>query len=91
MMSVPRDTYTTNPLATNKINSAITACEQVPKEKYDYPITSAQEIGWYSKPLVDNSKWNYPVSSTPISQYADRNVFDLFHNLYLLFHKLNSF
>lgn len=44
---------------------------QIPKDKYEYPITSAQEIGWYSKPLVNNSKWERPLSSTPISQYAD--------------------
>lgn len=57
--------------ALNKISSIITSGHQIPKEKYPYPITSAQEIGWYSKPLVDNSKWNYPVSSTLISQFAD--------------------
>ena len=57
--------------AMNKINQIITSGSQIPKEKYPYPMTAAQEIGWYSKPLVDNSKWNYPVSSTPISQYAD--------------------
>ena len=29
------------------------ACAQkVPAEKYSEPITSAQEVGWYSKPLV---------------------------------------
>lgn len=73
--------------ALNKINSIITSGHQIPKEKYPFPQTSAQEIGWYSKPLMDNKRWNYPVSSTPISQYADNyyitmkiNPFKVGHN-----------
>lgn len=42
----------------------------VPKEKYVRPQTANQEIGWYSRPLLDNRKWNRPVSSTPITQYV---------------------
>lgn len=57
--------------AKDRISKLITQNHQIPKDKYEYPITSAMEIGWYSKPLVDNSKWNKPVSSTPISQYVD--------------------
>ena len=54
----------------DRIMKAIIANQQIPKDKYDYPMTSAQEIGWYSKPLVNNSRWNHPVSSTPISDYV---------------------
>ena len=54
-----------------KIHKAIISNQQIPKDKYEYPMTSAQEIGWYSKPLVDNSKWHHPVSSTPISDYVN--------------------
>lgn len=54
-----------------RISKIITTNQQIPKDKFDYPVTAAQEIGWYSKPLVDNFKWNRPVSSTPISKYVD--------------------
>lgn len=57
--------------AKDRISKIITQNQQIPKDKYEFPVTSAHEIGWYSKPLVDNSRWNYPVSSTPISQYVD--------------------
>lgn len=41
-----------------------------PKQKYNRPQTANQEIGWYSQPLMNNQKWNRPVSSTPITQYV---------------------
>ena len=61
---------------------SIIANQQIPKDKYDFPMTSAQEIGWFSKPLVNNSKWNHPVSSTPISDYV---------NNYYITNKINPF
>ena len=54
-----------------RINKIILENQQTPKDKYEYPMTSAQEIGWFSKPLVNNARWNHPHSSTPISQYVD--------------------
>ena len=66
----------------DRIMKAIIANQQIPKDKYDYPMTSAQEIGWYSKPLVNNSRWNHPVSSTPISDYV---------NNYYITMKINPF
>ena len=32
--------------------SGLLGAQKVPTEKYSEPITSAQEVGWYSKPLV---------------------------------------
>ena len=66
----------------DRIMKAIIENQQIPKDKYDYPMTSAQEIGWFSKPLVNNSKWNHPVSSTPISDYV---------NNYYITMKINPF
>ena len=66
----------------DRIMKSIIANQQIPKDKYDYPMTSAQEIGWYSKPLVNNSRWNHPVSSTPISDYV---------NNYYITMKINPF
>jgi hypothetical protein len=62
----------------DRIMKVIISNQQIPKDKYEYPITSSQEIGWYSQPLVDNSRWNYPVSATPISKYVD-NYFITMH------------
>ena len=66
----------------DRIMKSIIANQQIPKDKYDYPITSAQEIGWYSKPLVNNSRWNHPVSNTPITEYV---------NNYFITMKINPF
>lgn len=41
-----------------------------PKQKYTRPQTSNQEIGWYSRPLMDNSKWDKPIASTQITHYV---------------------
>ena len=62
----------------DRISKIIKQNQQIPKDKYEYPITSSQEIGCYSQPLVDNSRWNYPVSATPISKYVD-NYFITMH------------
>ena len=66
----------------DRIMKSIIANQQIPKDKYDYPATSAQEIGWYSKPLVNNSRWNHPVSNTPITEYV---------NNYFITMKINPF
>ena len=66
----------------DRIMKSIIANQQIPKDKYDYPVTSAQEIGWYSKPLVNNSRWNHPVSNTPITEYV---------NNYFITMKINPF
>ncbi len=44
--------------------------QMTPKEKYTRPQTANQEIGWYSRPLLNNQKWYRPISSTPITQYV---------------------
>ena len=66
----------------DRIMKSIIANQQIPKDKYDYPMTSAQEIGWFSKPLVDNRRWNHPVHNTPISNYV---------NSYYVTMKINPF
>ncbi len=43
---------------------------KTPKEKYTRPQTANQEIGWYSRPLIDNSKWDKPIMSTQITHYV---------------------
>jgi hypothetical protein len=54
-----------------RISKIILQNQQIPKDKYEYPQTSAQEIGWFSKPLVNNARWDHSHRSTPISQYVD--------------------
>jgi len=66
----------------DRIMKSIIAHQQIPKDKYDYPMTSAQEVGWFSKPLVDNRRWNHPVKSTPISNYV---------NSYFITNQINPF
>lgn len=41
-----------------------------PKEKYTRPQTANQEIGWYSRPLMDHKKWNQPLKNTEITNYV---------------------
>lgn len=41
-----------NAFMKDRISKSIAKHSQTPKEKYDMPLTSNQEIGWYSKPLV---------------------------------------
>jgi hypothetical protein len=41
-----------------------------PKELYERPMTSNQEIGWFSKPLVDNSRWDRSIKGSGITKYA---------------------
>ena len=54
----------------DKINRAFQRYTMHPKEKYTRPQTSNQEIGWYSRPLMDNKKWERPISSTHITNYV---------------------
>ena len=44
---------------------------------YDYPQTANQEIGWFAKPLANNSKWNKPVKSSHITGYVS-NYYGLY-------------
>ena len=55
----------------DRISRSIAKHSQTPKERFDIPQTSSQEYGWFSKPLVNNKKWDRPVSSTAITQYVD--------------------
>lgn len=41
-----------NAFMKDRISKSIAKHSQTPKEKYEMPMTSNQEIGWYSKPLV---------------------------------------
>eukprot|EP00003_Mantamonas_plastica_P030078 TRINITY_DN730_c0_g1_i2.p1 TRINITY_DN730_c0_g1~~TRINITY_DN730_c0_g1_i2.p1 ORF type:complete len:144 (-),score=65.78 TRINITY_DN730_c0_g1_i2:102-533(-) len=45
---------------------------KTPAERYDFPLTTAQEIGWYSKPLIEqNQKFNKPLASSDITKFQD--------------------
>ncbi len=37
----------------DRISKSIARHTQTPKERYDMPQTSSQDIGWFSKPLVN--------------------------------------
>jgi hypothetical protein len=37
----------------DRISKSIARHTMTPKERFDYPQTSAQDIGWYTKPLVN--------------------------------------
>ena len=42
--------------------------QKLPTEKYEEPITSAQEVGWYSKPLVpQNARFVYGLKQVRVS------------------------
>jgi len=45
---------------------------RVPTEKYEDPITSAQEVGWYSKPLVSaNPRFVHGLRQGEATQFAE--------------------
>ena len=59
-----------NAFYSEKISKSLRQHHMTPKELYDYPLTSNQEIGWYTKPLVDNSRWNHSVNGSAVTKYA---------------------
>ena len=46
--------------------------QKVPAEKYDAPATSAQEVGWFSKPLVaTNPRFMHGLTQGEATQFAE--------------------
>jgi hypothetical protein len=41
----------------DRISRSIARHTQTPKERFDIPQTSSQDIGWYTKPLVRKNKF----------------------------------
>ena len=46
------NTFLADAFMKDRINKIITKNTKTPKELYEIPQTSAQEYGWYSKPVV---------------------------------------
>lgn len=50
----------------------------IPRQKYAFPQTSSQEIGWETTPQITsqnkNSQWNQMRSTNHITQFADEYV-----------------
>merc|ERR1712071_367795 len=55
---------------TNDVNA-----EKEPYKKYDFPMTEAQEVGWFHKPLVEtdrhDSRLNFPRHNSEITKYMN--------------------
>jgi len=46
--------------------------QRVPTEKYDEPATAAQEVGWYSKPLVaQNPRFVHGLKGAEATKFAE--------------------
>ena len=46
--------------------------QKVPANKYDAPATSAQEVGWFSKPLVaTNPRFMHGLTQGEATQFAE--------------------
>ena len=46
--------------------------QRVPEEKYAQPITSSQEVGWLSKPLVaSNPRFQHGLKQAEATQFAE--------------------
>ena len=46
--------------------------QRVPREKYDEPVTSAQEVGWFSKPLVaPNPRFEHKLKQGEATRFAE--------------------
>ena len=49
--------------------------EKPPSDKYEFPLTDAQEIGWYCKPeFVTKNAWHRGRNSCEVTQYANTYV-----------------
>ncbi|XP_062509229.1 cilia- and flagella-associated protein 144-like [Corticium candelabrum] len=51
------------------------SAQETPKQKYEFPKTEAQEIGWDTTPLVnprrDDRRLNWPRKNSEITKYMD--------------------
>lgn len=49
--------------------------QQVPQDKFEYPVTEAQEIGWFSASLVDQQRndprLHHPKNHSEITKFMD--------------------
>ena len=45
-----------------------------PKDKYPYPMTESQELGWHKGLLGFNKKFSYPRSQCIETKYADNYI-----------------
>ena len=46
------------------------AAQRVPVEKYDFPVTSSQEYGWNSKPLVGLRQVSYYIVNVAVKHFS---------------------
>eukprot|EP00284_Hemiselmis_tepida_P005549 CAMPEP_0174924874 /NCGR_PEP_ID=MMETSP1355-20121228/7540_1 /TAXON_ID=464990 /ORGANISM="Hemiselmis tepida, Strain CCMP443" /LENGTH=144 /DNA_ID=CAMNT_0016170729 /DNA_START=56 /DNA_END=490 /DNA_ORIENTATION=+ len=53
-----------------ELDNILKDTKKVPTEKYAEPMTTSQQIGWYSKPLMRERK-KLGISSCEITQYAN--------------------
>mmetsp|Transcript_41932 Transcript_41932/g.102827 ORF Transcript_41932/g.102827 Transcript_41932/m.102827 type:complete len:147 (+) Transcript_41932:105-545(+) len=53
-----------------ELDNILKETKKVPTEKYEEPMTTSQEIGWYSKPLMPNRK-KLGIKSCEITEYAN--------------------
>mmetsp|Transcript_11853 Transcript_11853/g.23691 ORF Transcript_11853/g.23691 Transcript_11853/m.23691 type:complete len:149 (+) Transcript_11853:50-496(+) len=63
-------TITAEPEMIAELDSVLKETKKVPTEKYSEPATSSQEVGWYSKTLMDGRK-KFGVSNCEITSYAN--------------------
>ena len=55
-----------------EVVAGLLGAQKVPVEKYEEPITSAQEVGWYSKPLVPaNPRFQHGLKQAEATQFAE--------------------
>mmetsp|Transcript_25003 Transcript_25003/g.48602 ORF Transcript_25003/g.48602 Transcript_25003/m.48602 type:complete len:145 (+) Transcript_25003:66-500(+) len=53
-----------------ELDDILKTTKKVPTEKYDEPMTTSQQIGWYSVPLMQNRK-KLGIKNCEITQYAN--------------------
>ena len=58
--------------AVKAVVNGLLDAQKIPNEKYDDPITSAQEVGWYAKPLVQqNPRFQHGLKQAEATQFAE--------------------
>ncbi|EKX48269.1 hypothetical protein GUITHDRAFT_105873 [Guillardia theta CCMP2712] len=65
-----------------KLNSTLEEQHKTPKQKYDEPMTTQQEIGWLTQEYAHQFKdrKQYGLKSNPITKYAEKYVVDMGRN-----------
>jgi len=71
-----------DPSVVAQLNSTLKEQHKTPKQKYEEPMTTQQEIGWLTQEYANQFKdrKQYGLKGNPITKYAEKYVVDMGRN-----------